>query len=936
MRYLIVLYVSACLFFPVFAGQQWSLSPNDHIPVDPAMTTGRLENGLYYFIKANQKPENRAELRLVVNAGSVLEDDDQQGLAHFAEHMAFNGTENFAEHELVDYLESIGMKFGPEINAYTSFDETVYMLHVPTDSAEIMQTAFQILKDWASAISFEAEEIDKERGVIIEEWRLGRGANARMRDEQFPVIFKNSRYAERLPIGKKEIIKSFEYETLRRFYRDWYRPNLMAVIAVGDFDVDDILNRVRETFAGVQNPTQPRERTVFPVPDHEETLFAIATDPEATGSSVAIYYKMDLEKEETVADYRRVLVENIYNAMLNQRLYELIKQSDPPFLGASSGKGRFVRSKEIYYLGAGVKDNGIERGLDALLTESLRVKKFGFTQSELERVKRDMMRSMERAYKERDKTPSRRYASEYARHFLTGEPIPGIEYEYEIYKKYLPGVRLQEVNELAGEWISDNNRVIVVDAPEKPDVSVPAEDDLLAVFKAVENKQITPYVDTVSDEPLVKELPEPGTITGEKYMQDLDVTELTLSNGVRIVLKPTDFKNDEIRFRAFSPGGHSLISDSLYVAGVTAVAVVTEAGVGPFNDIELEKKLAGTVARVSPYIGSYYEGLSGSASPQDLETMFQLIYLYMTAPRKDREAFMSYQERMKGYIENRSARPETAFQDTIQVTMAQHHHRARPWTLSLLEEMDLDISYRFYRQRFADAGDFIFFFVGNFEVEKIKPMLESYLGCLPSLKRDESRRDLNIDPPAGIVKKTVRKGIEPKSRAQIMFTGPYDYNRHNNYNLEAMIDVLNIKLREVIREDKSGTYGVRVRASKSDEPENDYRITISFGTAPERVEELTRTIFEHVDSLRTTAPKQIYIDKVTESHAREYEVGLKENSFWLGNLVSYYQHETDPAYILAYENLYSKLDAETVRETAQKYFDMDNYVHVVLLPLEEE
>ncbi|MBN1996736.1 insulinase family protein, partial [candidate division KSB1 bacterium] len=643
MRYLLLLFISTCLNIPAFTGQQWAMEPDDRLPVASDIINGRFENGLIYIIKSNKKPENRAELRLVVNAGSVLENEDQQGLAHFTEHMAFNGTKNFAKHELIDYLESIGMKFGPEINAYTDFDETVYMLQVPTDSIEIMEKAFRILQDWASGISFEDGEIDKERGVIIEEWRLGRGANARMRDIQYPIIFKNSRYAERLPIGKKEIVEFCKYETLRQFYRDWYRPDLMAVIAVGDFDVEWIRGQIEKHFAGLESPMQSRKRTVFPVPGHEETLFAIASDPEATGTSLSVYYKLDLEQEVTVADYRRNLVENIYNAMLNQRLYELLKQSDPPFLGAGSDKGRFVRSKEVYFLGANVKDGGIPRGLEALLTEARRVKMYGFTQSELERVIKDVMRGMERAYKERDKTQSRIYASEYTRHFLTDEPIPGIEYEYAFYEKFLPGIQLDEINQLAGRWISENNRVIVISAPEKPDVPVPGEKDLLAVFEAVETKQITPYVDTVSDEPLVKNLPEAGKINSEKVLQQLGVTELTLSNGITIILKPTDFKNDEIRFRAFSPGGHSLVSDSLYVAASTAVSVVTEGGIGEFNDIELEKKLAGTVARVSPYIGTYYEGLTGSASPQDMETMFQLIYLYMTAPRKDSTAFVSYQ-----------------------------------------------------------------------------------------------------------------------------------------------------------------------------------------------------------------------------------------------------------------------------------------------------
>ncbi|MBT4485074.1 MAG: insulinase family protein, partial [Candidatus Latescibacteria bacterium] len=705
--------------------EQASLEQTDILPVDAAVTLGKLDNGLKYYIRENHKPEKRMELRLVVKAGSVLEDENQRGLAHFTEHMAFNGTKNFRKQELVDYLESIGMRFGPDLNAYTSFDETVYMLQVPVDSVQIVEKAFQILEDWAHNISFEDEEIDRERGVIVEEWRSGRGASARIRDKQLPVLFKDSRYAERMPIGKMEVVETFPHDTLRSFYRDWYRPDLLTVIAVGDFDTKWIEEQIQKHFSRIPSSNNPRERVVFQVPDHEETLFAIASDPEATGNSVSVYYKHDITPEVTVDDYRDGIVEALYNGMLNQRLHELTKKSDPPFLYGYSSKGRFVLSREIYMLGAGVKDNGIERGLETLVTEAARVRKYGFTQSELERRKKEMLRYMESAYNERDKTESRNYASEYARNFVMDEPIPGIEFEYNMYRKYIPDITLEEVNRLTGEWMTDRNRVIMADVPEKAGVNVPTEEKLLAVINAVNKKDIEPYVDTVSDQPLVESPPVPSSVVEENRIEEVEVTEWLLANGVRVILKPTDFKNDEILFTSFSPGGISLVPDEYHMAGETASSVVQEGGVGKFGRIELEKMLSGKVVSVSPWINDLREGISGSASPKDVETMFQLIYLYFTSPRKDDIAFQSFKTRMKGYIENRNARPESALSDTVTVTMAQYHRRERPLSMELLDEMNLDMSYEIYRDRFRDASDFTFVFIGNFEQSQLKPLVET-------------------------------------------------------------------------------------------------------------------------------------------------------------------------------------------------------------------
>ena len=904
----------------------------ESLPVDPDVTVGKLENGLAYFIRVNHKPEKRAELRLVVNAGSVLEDDEQQGLAHLVEHMGFNGTKHFKKQELVDYVESIGMRFGPHLNAYTSFDETVYLLQVPTDSAEIVETAFQILEDWAHGMSFDRDEVDKERGVVVEEWRRGLGAETRMRDKQFPILFKDSQYAVRLPIGQKAVLDTAHYETIVRFYGDWYRPDLMAVVAVGDFDRDWIEGLIQTHFSTLTDVEHPRERALFPVPDHTETLVATASDPEATTSRVAVYYKQDVSEEGTVRAYRKRIVASLYNGMLNRRLQELTRKPDSPFLAAFSYQGRFIRTKDVYVLGSVVENNGVERGLEALLMEAERVARHGFTETELERQKRESLRFMQRAYEERDKTESRVFASEYIRHFLVEESIPGIEAELTLQERLLPEIDLKEVNQLTSEWLTDSNRVIMVNLPEKEEITVPAEEHLLAIFDRVHGYAIEPYVDVVPGQSLVEVTPAPGKISEQESMPEIGVEKWTLENGVRVFLKLTDFKNDEILLKAHSAGGHSLVEDENHISAITASAVVQEGGAGPFSRIQLEKYLAGKVVHVSPTISSLYEGISASASPKDMEILFQLIYAYFTAPRKDSTAFLAYETRMKGFLENRGARPEAAFGDTVQVIMSQHHFRRRPWTLEILDEMNLESSFTFYKDRFADASDFTFFIVGNFDFPVIRPLIEMYLGGLPSTHRSETWRDVGIDVPTGRIEKSIHRGMEPKSMTEIYFTGPFEWTQENRYHMQSMAQVLQIKLREVVREDKSGTYSVSVRARPRHYPDPEYRISIAFGSAPERVEELTKTVYDQIDSLMTYGTTEKYLVKVKQIQRREREIGLKENGYWLNNLWFYDYHGEDLHSILKYDEFVNDLSLDDIQKTADRYLNTDNIVRVVLYP----
>jgi zinc protease len=902
------------------------------LPLAPEVRKGRLENGLTYLIRANRRPEARAELRLVVDAGSVLEDEDQRGLAHFVEHMAFNGTRDFERQELIDYLESIGMRFGPELNASTGFDETVYYLTVPTDQPGVMGTAFQILENWAWGISFPPVEIDKERGVIIEEWRMGRGASARMLDKQLPVLLRDSKYARRLPIGDRETLETFDHESLRRFYRDWYQPANMAVIAVGDFDVDEVEGMIRERFGSWTGSAAPRVRPDLTIPSHTEALFAIASDPEASGTSVAVYYKRPPEPDGTAGDYRRGLVQALYNSMLNDRLAELILQAAPPFLGASSGLGSLARAGSVYTLGAAVDEGKVLPGLEALLIEAERVARHGFTPTELERHKQELLRGIQRAYDERERTYSSSYAAEYQRHFLADEPIPGITYEYALYQRFVPGITLEAVDALAGELITDHDRVIMVNAPAKEGVPVPTEEELLGVFQAVAAAEVAPYEDEVTGGALVDRVPTPGRILEEHHLESVDVTEWRLSNGVRVVLKPTDFQADQILFEAFSPGGTSLVPDEDFIPASSAASVMSASGVGGFDVVQLHKELAGKAVSVSPSISGLEEGLSGSASPKDIETLFELIYLYMTEPRADSTAFRSMVTRGKAIMANRDAVPMMALIDTLTVILGQNHPRARIQTAATYDEMDLMKSFDFYRDRFSDAGDFTFVFVGNLDLEVMRPLVETWLAGLPAAGRVETWRDVGPDTPRGVFKREVHKGKEPQSVSVLVLSGPMDYSRENAHLLRSVVEVLDIRLREKLREDLSGTYGVNVMQTASDIPDPEYSVQIMFGSAPERAEELITTILEEMEVLKRDGPTTEELQKVTEAQRRERETSLEQNGYWLGQLGSRYRRGIDPAEILTFEQLIDDLDVERLRQAARTFFDLQNYIQITLFP----
>ena len=903
------------------------------LPMAPEVKIGKLPNGLTYYIRKNVEPKNRAELRLVVKAGSILENDAQLGLAHFTEHMAFNGTKNFEKSELIDFLEKSGVKFGADLNAYTSFDETVYMLPVPTDSMHVFKTAFQILEDWAHNVTFDNTEIDKERGVVIEEWRRGLGAQERMRAKYFPVILKGSQYAKRLPIGTKENLESFKYSTLKSFYKDWYRPDLQAVMVVGDIDIAETEKLIKQHFGSIPKAVNPKPRKQFTVPVQPGTDALVMTDPEQTYNLVQIFYKQkEIKEAKTITEYRAALVRQLFNAVMNERLQDIAQQPDAPFIFGNTNYSGFIGDKDAFTLVAVARDGaGITKATESLIEENERVRQHGFTQGELDRAKKASLSNMESSYNEKDKTKSSQLVGEMIRNFLKNEPMPGIEYEYNLYQKYIPTISLNEVNSLIKQWIKPTDRAILVMGPETEKDKLPTKQQMIAMM----NKQhgtLAAHEDKVTEAELLAMTPKAGSVTNAKKVEALGVTELTLSNGVKVILKPTDFKNDEIQFSAMSPGGSSQYSDDDYLTASNASTIALLGGVGNFDYLSLQKELTGKQLFVAPTIGQYSEGISGSSTPKDLETAFQLIHGYFTEARKDDNMFTVMKQQMGAQLKNKGNDPGSVFNDSVSYIMGNYHPRRKPMTVESLDKIDLEKGFKLYKDRFSNAGDFIFTFVGNFTVESITPMIELYIASLPSTQRMEKGKDVGIRYPSGVVDKVIRKGKENKATVRLSFVGTTNYNDLEVTQLDQLADILGIRLREVLREEQGGVYGVGVRANMNREPINSYSITINYVCAVENVDKLNALVFEEINALKTKGAVQVNIDKVQAEGVREMELQVKENSYWLSNLEDKYYYNENPLDILKDAELVKQMTIERSKQMANQYFNTNNMVKLILLP----
>ncbi|MGK2858437.1 MAG: M16 family metallopeptidase [Thermoanaerobaculia bacterium] len=898
--------------------------------IDSRIHTGRLENGLTYYVLPHRKPENRAQLWLVINAGSTLEDDDQQGLAHFVEHMAFNGTEKYPKQAIVDYIEQIGMDFGADLNAYTSFDETVYTLAVPTDDAKLVTTGLDILHEWAHAITFDATEIDKERGVVLEEWRLGRGAWERIFDKQSPVVFNQSRYAQRLPIGKPEILQSAQRDAFTRFYRDWYRPDLMAIIAVGDFDAETMQRRIRERFGGLRGPAELRPREEYGIPPHAETLYSATTDAEMPTTMVSIDTRMPHRRETTIGDYRRIVAERIFHQMMGARFDEIRQRPDAPILGAWSYTGGITRTVDNFGRGAQAKEGKAAETLALLLEETARVVQHGFTAGELDRAKKRALRGMQNAVSERDKTESAAFAEEILRHFLEGEQMPGLEAELSLYERFLPEITLTEMNAMASAWGGSSNRVVLMSGPDK--TPLPAAESLPALVRTAEAKLLEPWSDGAPVGPLVKTPPASGSVVATRTDELLGLTEWTLSNGIRVVLKPTDFQNDEIILSGFSPGGSSLASDAEWADARFGSSIAAEGGVGELDRVALRKALAGRLASGSAWIGELEEGLSGRSSKDDFETMLQLVWLSATSPRRDENAFAAWKARTAEQVRNTRLDPESSFWEDMSAVLADNHPRRKPLRPEDLGEIDLDAALSFFRSRFADAGDFTFVIAGNVDLATAKPLVERWIGGLPSTGRRESWRDIGVRRPDGVKRVEVKKGREPKSAVYLTFSGPAAWSRESALDAQVLADVMSIRLREVLREDMGGVYGASIWGGLRRRPTEEYSFGVSFGCAPENVAALRKAVFDEIAKVQAEGIGDTWLAKVRENWKRQHEIAVRENGYWAGRLLEALRFGDDPRLILDLDGRLARITSANVKAAAIKYLDTSRYVEGVLNP----
>jgi zinc protease len=914
---------------------QTSLKPEDKLPLNPSVRTGKLKNGLTYYIQRNTKPEKRAELRLAVNAGSTMENDDQQGLAHFVEHMAFNGSKNFKKNDLVNYLESIGTKFGPDLNAYTSFDETVYMLQIPTDKKDIVDKGLLILKDWSHNLSFDSLEIEKERGVVLEEWRLGQGAMERMNRKTWPVMFKDSRYASRLPIGEPEVLKHCKQSLLKQFYKDWYRTDLQSIIVVGDVDVNEMEKQIIALFSDIPAPVNPKPIKQWPVPDQKDFRLAIASDKESPYNMVQLMYNQkEHHVTQTYADYRESILQNLYNGMINSRLSELTKQSNPPFMYGFTGYFSMVRSKSSYGSFA-VTSNGKElNALKAVITENERVKRFGFTETELERQKKQMLTNMENRYNERDKTESKELVMQYVYHFLTGEAVPGIENEQKYYKELVNQVKLTEVNELAKKWISNDgeNAVAIMMLSENNTTKQPSEESVKAAYmEAQNNKDIKAYEDKMINEALMTKKPTP-----QKVYKTVDrgygVTEWTLGNGVKVLVKPTNFKNDEIIFKAQSFGGTSLYDEKDHLSADMSNMVQQESGFGKFDATALDKYLQDKTARVYSGVGTYEENLQGNSNKKDLETLMQLIHLSFTKPRKDSVAFVSTIEKQKAFIQNRGSDPDQVFNDSIYYFMSGYHYTSKPTTEDDLKKIDQKRCYQIYKERYSDPTDFTFFFVGSFTLDELKPLVESYIGGISASTNNEKPKDLGIKTPKGIVSKVYKKGNEPRSRVNLTWTNTFDYKRKNRFEVQALMKLLNIKLRENLREDKGGVYGVGIYPGMTNFPKPAIQITCVFACAPDNVSKLVAAAIEEINDVKKNGCSDENLVKVKEGFLKERELQLKENNFWLAYISGNEMNNESLNDLDQFETWVKELKKEDFKVLANKYLVDTELKQFVLNP----
>ena len=914
-----------------------SLSAQSVIPMDSSIRYGKLENGLTYYIRSNKQLENRADFYIAQNVGAILEEDYQNGLAHFLEHMAFNGTKNFPGKGIINYMESIGAQFGTNINAYTSLDETVYMLRsIPVHRAGIVDSALLILHDWSSFISLEAEEIDKERGVILEEWRTGAHANRRMWKESNKQKYPGSQYAKRDIIGDTAIINNFMHETLRDYYKKWYRPDLQALIIVGDISVDTVEMSIKKLFADIPAPVSRAPRPIYSIPNNASPIVSIVTDPEAKVSRLGIEYKHEPLADtfkKTTGYYTKLLINSLLGRMIESRFEEISADPTASFVGGYAEYGAIDRSKDAFQVMVVAKDGQEKQAFNAMLTEVQRLKKHGFLDTELERAKKELLAYYEKLYNERTNTKNANYVQEYIGHFLELEPIPSIEWEYERAPQYFnDSISLLVINQTLQNYITSNNIVVDISGPEKQKAQLPDKSMVLSSLNTIANTEVTPYSETTVNKTLLQKKLKAGSLVSEKAMESLQANELLLSNGIRIITKETTLKNDEILVACFSEGGYSLVKKVTDLpSAFFATNIVENNGLGAFSKIELSKHLAGKIATISPYISTYSEGFSGSSSVKDLETLLQLIHLYFSSPRKDDDAFDALMNKYKTVLINAETDPRKTFSDSINFLSANKHPLAGLITMATLEKVSQKTALNIFKQRFANPADFTFVFVGNIHKDSLLHLATKYLGSLKTSKKKEQWKDHYMRFPKGVQLSDFEKAMQvAKTSIYLQFNGEMAYSLSQKTHMDALADILDLRFTETIREDEGGTYGVRVKGSVSKTPIEEADLSIQFDTDKEKKDRLIDLIYNELETIQTNGPREADLQKVKLNLLKQHQENLEENGWWLKAISLY---EKDKINLAAdYTDAVNTLSVKSIQEFLKALLIQQNKLEIFMNP----
>lgn len=912
------------------------------LPVDGQVRIGQLPNGLTYYIRHNELPKQRAEFHIAQAVGAILEEDNQNGLAHFLEHMAFNGTEHFPGKGIIRYFESVGVNFGGNINAYTSLDETVYRLsEVPTVREGIIDSALLVMHDWSCALSLLGEEIDAERGVIREEWRTGATAERRMWKELNPLMFPGSQYAKRDVIGDTAVINNFSYQALRDYYHKWYGPDLQAIVVVGDIDVDVIEAKIKALWADVPARANRGERPVYSVEDNGEPIVAVVKDAEAQYTRIRIDFKKNPLPEDlqgTDFDYMQDLYNSLVCTMLNNRFQELAQSPEASFVGAGGYYTDLVKAKDAFVTVYIAKNGQETQAYKDLLAQLEKMRRYGFTNAELERAKTEMLTSYEKSYNERNSVRNISYTREYIRNFLDGEAIPGIEWEYSFVQQVLPLITVEQVNELAEAYITDTNVIVSFSAPDKAGVILPSEEEIRTLLAGMKNLEIEALVEEVIDNTLVKKAPKAGRIVKKVYNGQLGTTEWTLSNGVRVVIKPTAFKQDEILMSAWSEGGLSLVEDiAALPSAQLATDIVGFSGVGDFTLTHLQKALTGKYCTLSPAVNAYSETMDGSSNVRDFGTLLQLAYLYFTAPRKDADAFATLKSLMQTQLENKQTNPKAVFRDSVSMMSSDYSPRTVLWDKETLEHVSLDKAYAVYCERFDNPAGFIFFFTGNIDPADVQTqkLICQWLGGMKTkkgAKYAEQWKDTGVRAPKGVVKNYFNRDMQIHTASnRIQYTAPMKWSLQGLLNMEIIGRILSTRYLESIREREGGSYGVGCFGTLDRKPVEQARLIMQFDTDPDKQARLMEIIHEEVAAIVENGPLASDLSKEKESMLKDFQEDVEKNAWW-DNTVLYNYYVYGVNYLTDYEDAVRAITAESVQETLRRLVDAGNMFEVVMFP----